>query len=461
MSIFLSAISFLVVDSVAAQSQPQTLSRIVFYDLDNAGSHINPLMTKVAGLIYATPGGAGSSGLAALGINHGSQLATFHLGVVLSSPSWHLTGNYNWTIDSPDTPGRLYIPSSQQHSQRPDGYCLQPGVFHVYCQVEIQDESGTQTTTENLESDCAVIGGKLVFTGESVSPTPPDHEYNDPTQPYYLTHFGFGVSESLPGGAQRQRDEIMIGPEYPQPDGTEMDWIVPLPFHNWMDDWFNDPTFCLAYLSADDHTSPKAIEASYFLSFTGMWGDVANGLCADDTASSWVTDSLPSSGLNSNKVAVRRPHDLISHHRYNMTGLFPTLANPDNNHTAAQVDDFMQILDLDNGVPMPAIWVQERWIPDPSELTTNAETQSGPWVTNSSSAQNNYNYGVCTTADHLGYMWPSLPATPNPLQIDNQYYLAATSSSVPTAFGIQVGLFSIEFTPSTGGHWGVAVHIKN
>ncbi|MEW5883037.1 MAG: hypothetical protein AB1725_02290 [Armatimonadota bacterium] len=174
----------------------------------------------------------------------GIQAAQFTCTVTAQNVAPDATLEYIWSpvIDLTQPP-QPPPPSQGQLIVQPPGntaevtaYGLFPGIFTVRCTV-IVHRPGFPDQSYPLEQACAAIGGPLelsVYDGEW---GPPEHDFYQEDNPWYLQYFGYDPAEPPPEGAQSCQKGI-VSVRFGQPLTVWYEWqITPAPLVRVL--WFN------------------------------------------------------------------------------------------------------------------------------------------------------------------------------------------------------------------------------
>ncbi|MFY9234419.1 MAG: hypothetical protein WAO58_08155 [Fimbriimonadaceae bacterium] len=389
---------------------------------------------KVRGLQYsatALPPGA---------LYAGSQEAVFQMSADVTPPQgWHVTGVYTWSPvrtndQSIQIPPDSLIVDPPGQTQTAIGRRYGPGVYNVYCTVQIQDSNPPYSFANvNLQGRCAVIGGPItigVWGGDLGYPATFKNDNNSDTNPFFFEYFNYSHTQPLPGNTQRTQNgnaQVMS-----QPEGTQVTWTLPSQLISVILGW--DPYAQAIDLWAEAEGQALPLSCTFSLNFDDGLGNPPFFLTVpDDTSSSMVRRPDGSTYQMVNSVSCHKPGD--TEILFDEQSL-PTPYYPDGPVAGRRYR--MQVLDTQDA-PFPGLWVNERFItalpPAPPDDPWNINGDSDFWTTLMTDGRFEW--------DYLRYKW----FTPAPWSVQSatHEYWAATKSV--SGGGIKVGTWEIVFTP--------------
>jgi len=381
------------------------------------------------------------------------QVANFQV-TVHFEPELQVKG-FLWTHAWPPPQGTqipadaLAVLGATKRGQRGHGVQFRPGVFNASCGLRIQHPDGTIDPPDepsifvSVYGDCAVIGGPLTFQVlQGDEPTWVQDLAND-QKAWFLEYFDYSHLDypvDPPEGFQKTQRAICSVPS--QPDNTIVTWTLPNIYSYFLT---LDPHAQAIDLHAQGPFQNDQVKAHYELSYVASNGLTYFGDCDDDTA----TTPLPSSGPSSTpKYMVSR---VSGHKPGSLTKIFEQDWYPQHapqDYYAGKRFNY-QLKDT-FGEVFPGVWVQERFTIPPGGLPPGFTVNTTQyWVTRLLGLSASKPVGSFNEFDWIRYNWgPTINPNWQTIQLTHNYWASAKDTLIG---GINMGAYTFIITPGKPG----------
>jgi hypothetical protein len=364
------------------------------------------------------------------------QEATFAVSATVDQAPGAYTRVFTWSGSG--------IEFADIHSPNTTATLTGPGKCFPNC--EVVDTNGTMTRTGSDAKACVAIGGPVTITIEAQSQRTYENDYNDSTQSFFLTYYGYSNAQAKPTYSQStQKCSARVGP---QPTGTTISWSIPT--QSYSSTLQTKPHASLINIAAEGDFQDQPIAAHF--SYVDPNDPTMTGTCDDDSAEThyfksgnwWPIVYKISGHKPGSFIAERTQTGTVSH-------------GPTDNWAGS--DYSYRLADTFGGI-MPGVWIQERW-PSGNNLNLHVNATADPWISrlyssiDQSVSDEDGWFAPPRPWDSLWYIWP---ANDTSSKTTEHEYFAGTSDTAIGATGISLGTYTITFV---AGKPGTATQSKN